>query len=68
MFMFPTLVLGPQKAGAASSTVKAEINAKLDLLNSGQMDELAARAKNMTWSPSGRDKSQRVARRAAQLL
>jgi hypothetical protein len=40
MFMFPTLVLGPQKAGAASSTVKAEINAKLDLLHSGQLDDL----------------------------
>ena len=66
--MFPTLVLGPQKPGASSSAVKAEIASRLDLWNRGQLDVLAARAKANTRIPSGRSKSQRVARRAAQLL
>jgi len=31
LFLFPTLVLGPQKPGASSSTVKLEVAARLDL-------------------------------------
>ena len=31
LFLFPTLVLGLQKPGASSTTVKSEIAARLDL-------------------------------------
>jgi len=67
LFHFPTSVLGPQKLSASSSTVKAEMAQRVELWNKGQLDILAARAKTATRLPSGRSKSQRVARRAAQL-
>ena len=44
LFLFPTLVLGPQKPGASSSYVKAEVAARLDLWNKGALDDLVARA------------------------
>ena len=65
LFLFPTLVLGPQKPGALSSAVKAEMAQRVELWNKGQLDILAARAKAATRLPSGRSKSQRAARRAA---
>ena len=45
LFLFPTLVLVPQKSGAASSTVKSEMAARIDLWNKGKLEELASRAK-----------------------
>jgi hypothetical protein len=45
LFLFPTLVLGPQKPGASSSTVISEVAARLDLWKKGHLDILAARAK-----------------------
>ena len=68
LFLFPTLVLGPQKPGASSSSVRAEIASRLDLWSRGQLDVLATRARANIRPPSGRSKSQRAARRAAQLL
>jgi hypothetical protein len=68
LFLFPTLVLGPQKPGASTTAVKAEMTIRLDLWNKGELDILAARAKAASRPPSGRSKSQRAARRAAQLL
>jgi len=31
LFLFPTLVVGPQKPGASSSAVKTEVATRLDL-------------------------------------
>ena len=31
LFLFPTLVMGPQKPGASATAVKAEVAARLDL-------------------------------------
>ena len=68
LFLFPTLVLGPHKVGAASSTVKTEIADRLDFWNRGQLEELAIRAKSFRRPPSGRSKAQRGGKRAAQLI
>ncbi len=68
LFFFPTRVLGPQRPGASSTTVKAEIAARLDLWNRGRLDTLAARARTAIRPPSGKSKAQQAARRAAQLL
>jgi hypothetical protein len=46
LFLFPTLVLGPQIPGASSTTVRSEIETRLDLWNKGQLDTLVARAKS----------------------
>jgi len=43
VFLFPTLVLGPHRAGAPSSTVKAETEATIDLRTRGELRELANR-------------------------
>jgi len=67
-FLFPTLVLGPQKPGASSTAARYEIATRLDLWNKGQLDTLAARAKTAIRPPFGRSKAHRAARRAAQLL
>jgi hypothetical protein len=39
LFLFPTLVFCPQKTRAASFAVKAEIEARLDMWNIGQLDQ-----------------------------
>ena len=68
LFLFPILVLGPQKPGISSSAVKSEVAARLDLWNRGLLDVLVAKAKANIRSPSDRSKTQRATRRAAQLL
>jgi hypothetical protein len=47
LLFFPTSVLGPQRPGASSSSVKAEVNSRLDLWRRGHIDEQAKRAKAM---------------------
>ncbi len=56
LVLFPTLVLGPHKPGAASSFVKADLVTRLDLWNKGKLDELAARARSLIRPPSGKNK------------
>jgi hypothetical protein len=51
LFLFRTLVLGPQKPGASSSSVKAEITTRLDLWNKGKLNALAARARSLICPP-----------------
>jgi hypothetical protein len=68
LFLFPTLVLGPQKPGISSSAIKSEVAARLDLWKRGLLDVLADKAKANIRPPSGRSKTHRAARRAAQLL
>jgi hypothetical protein len=68
LFLFPTLVLGPQKPGASTTAVKAEMAARLDLWNRGDLDTLSHRARSAVRPASGRSKAQRAARRAAQLI
>jgi hypothetical protein len=65
LFLFSTLVLGPHKPGAASSTVKTEVAARLDLWNKGKFEKLSIRAKN---AKADKSKSHRAAKRAARLL
>jgi hypothetical protein len=70
LLLFPTLVLGPQRHGASSSSVKSEITARFDLWRRGLIPELTARAKAQAQlRPQGnRRKSARAARRAARLI
>jgi len=51
LFLFPTLVIGPQKPGASATTVKAEVKTRLELWNKGHMDTLAARARSTICPP-----------------
>ena len=51
LFLFPTLVLGPQKPGASSSAVKAEMSQRLNLWHKGQLDTLATRARSAIRPP-----------------
>jgi len=70
LFLFPTLVLGPQRPGASSSSVRAETTARLDLWHRGLIPELTARAKaqaKLRQHPN-RSKSARAARRAPRLI
>ena len=68
--LFPTLVLGPQRPGALSSSVKAGISARLDLWRRGRILELTAKAKAQARHRpiATRSKSARAARRGARLI
>ena len=68
--MFPTLVLGPQRSRAASSSVKTEISARLDLWRRGHLDKLALRAKAQGRARPlhQRSKTTRAAMRDARLI
>jgi len=70
VFLFPTLVLGPHRPGAASSAVKAETEARIDLWHRGKLNELANRAlaAKREHPPGSRSKKAKAARRAAALL
>jgi hypothetical protein len=41
LLIFPTLILGPPRLGASSSSVKTEVTARLDLWRRGELLELA---------------------------
>ena len=45
LLVFPTLVFGPQRPGATSSSVKMEVNARLDPWHRGLLDDLVIRDK-----------------------
>ncbi len=48
LLLFPTLVLGPQRLGASSFSVKTEVNTSYDLYwRRGDVKELARRAKSL---------------------
>ena len=70
LLLFPTLVLGPQRLGASSSSVKAEIIARLDLWRRGHIPELTtgAKAQARLRPTITRSKSARAARRVACLI
>jgi len=70
LLLFPTLVLGPQRPGASSSSVKSEIPARLDLWRRGLIPEVTARAKAQAQlrSQENRIKFARATRRAARLI
>jgi hypothetical protein len=52
LFMFPTLVLGPQNPGASSSSIKSKIATRMDLWNKGHLDVFTTRAKANIRPPS----------------
>ena len=68
--LFPTLVMGPHRAGAPSSAVKAEVLSRLDLWHRGDLPELARRAvaARLARPANSRSKKARAARRATVLL
>ena len=45
LLLFPIRVLGPQRLGTSSSSVKSEVASRLDLWRRGELLELAMRAK-----------------------
>ena len=69
LLLFPTLVLGPRRPGASSSSVRIDVVTMLDLWRRGDLHELARRAKALACQrpPPKRIKSARAARRAARL-
>jgi hypothetical protein len=68
--LFPTLVSGPRRHGASSSSVKSEVDAKLDLWRKCHIDELAicAKAQARARPTSTRSKTTRATKRAARLV
>ena len=70
VFLFSTLVLGPNRPGAPSSVVKAETEARLDLWQRGELAALASRvaAARMDLPQRDRSKKAKATRRASTLL
>ena len=70
VFLFPTLVMGPHRPGAPSSTVKAETEARIDLWQRGDLVTLASRATaaRLELPQRNRNKKAKAARRAVALL
>ncbi len=70
VFLFPTLVMGPHRPGVASSAVRSETEARIDLWQRGKLSELASKvlSAKLEHPPSTRSKKAKAARRAVALL
>ena len=70
LLLFPTLVLGPRRLGASSSSVRTEVAARLDLWRREDLYKLAKRAKALASQRPlvKRNKSAQAARRATRLM